>query len=76
LHVRTIAALLIWIVVALLLLNTYFKSGWILLVVVATIIIAILVYFGPQLKKRYGSSKRVLNPACVVTSTLIHRIVR
>jgi len=58
LHIRTMAAILIWLVVVLLILNNYFRSGWILLIVIATIIIAFLVYFSPQLRKRQMFKER------------------
>ena len=52
LHIRTVAAVLIWLVVALLILNSYFRSVWILLTAIVTVIIAVLIYFSPQLRKR------------------------
>lgn len=51
LHVRTVAAALIWVAVVLLFLNTYFKSGWIWLIAIAMAITAVLVYFLPRLRK-------------------------
>jgi len=66
LHVRTIAAILMWLVVVLLILNNYFfRSGWVLLMVIATIIIAFLVYFSPQLRKRHMSKERNSNAVSV-----------
>ena len=50
-HVRTVASILIWVTVALLILNNYLKSGWIWLLSIAIIITAVLVYFIPRLKK-------------------------
>ena len=50
-HIKTVAAILIWLVVALLLLNNIFKSDLILPIGVIITIIAVLAYFSPRLKK-------------------------
>jgi len=57
-HVRTVAVILMWLVVVLLILNSYFKSGWIFLIAIATIITTVLIYFSPQLRERYKSTKK------------------
>jgi len=52
LHVRTVAAIMMWFVVVLLILNRFLlKSGWILLISVALTIMAVIVYFIPRLRK-------------------------
>lgn len=50
-HIRTVAAILIWLVAALLILNMMFKSGWILLISIAMMITAVVIYFIPRLRK-------------------------
>lgn len=50
-HIRTVAAILAWFVVALLILNKFLKSEWIWLISIAIVILAVLVYFIPRLKK-------------------------
>jgi len=56
LHIRTVAAILMWLIVILLILNNYFRSGWIFWIAIAAMIITVLVYFSPQLRKRYRPS--------------------
>ncbi len=51
LHIRTVAAILIWLVAALLILNMMFKSGWILLISIAMMITAVVIYFIPRLRR-------------------------
>jgi hypothetical protein len=52
LHVRTVAAIMMWSVVALLILNKFLlKSGWIWLISIALIIMAVIAYFIPRLRK-------------------------
>jgi len=51
LHVRTVAAILVWFVVALLLLNRFFRSEWILPIAIVLTVIAVLVYFSPRIRK-------------------------
>jgi hypothetical protein len=48
---KTVAAILVWIVVVLLLLNNAIKSEWILPIGIVLTIIAVLAYFSPRLKK-------------------------
>jgi len=45
LHVRTVAAILVWFVVVLLLLNNYLRSEWIFSISIALIILTVLIYF-------------------------------
>ncbi|UCD27032.1 MAG: hypothetical protein JSV75_02640 [Candidatus Bathyarchaeota archaeon] len=51
LHIRTIAAIILWFVVALLLLNRSYRSGWIMLLSIAMVILAVILYFIPSLRK-------------------------
>jgi hypothetical protein len=51
LHIRTVAAILIWIAVVLLILNNFFKSGWLFLIPIAIVLLAVLLYFIPRLRK-------------------------
>ena len=50
-HLRTVAAILVWFAVALLVLNKFLRSEWVWLISVAMIILAVLVYFIPRLRK-------------------------
>lgn len=59
LHIRTLAAILIWLVAALLILNVMFKSGWILLISVILMITAIVIYFLPRLKKQQNQKTKL-----------------
>ena len=52
LQIRTAAAIVMLFVVALLFLNVYLRSGWIWLISLAMMILGILLYFIPTLKKR------------------------
>ncbi len=51
LQIRTVAAILMLFVVALLFLNNFLKSGWIWLISIAMMIVAVIVYFIPTLRK-------------------------
>jgi len=53
LQVRTISAILAWVVVALLIANFSFKSELIIFISIAIVIIAVLIYFLP----RFGFKK-------------------
>lgn len=50
-HIKTVAALLVWLVVVLLLLNNIFRSDLIVPIGIVVTIIAVLAYFSPRLKK-------------------------
>lgn len=50
-QIRTVAAILMLFVVALLFLNNFLREGWIFLVSIAMMIIAVLIYFIPHLKR-------------------------
>ena len=49
--IATVAAILIWIVVFVLFLNSYLRSGWVILISIAVIAITILLYFLPRRRK-------------------------
>jgi hypothetical protein len=51
LHIRTVATILAWFVVALLLLNGIFRSEWILPISIVLTCIALVIYFIPRLRK-------------------------
>ena len=53
LHIRTVAAILMLFVLALLILNKFLRSGWIWMISIAMLIIAVIVYFIPRLRKWY-----------------------
>jgi hypothetical protein len=61
LQVRTVAAILAWSAVALLLLNSFFRSEWILPTSIALTVIAVLVYFSPRLRKGKKSADNEKN---------------
>ncbi len=48
---RTVSAILVWLAIALLILNGYFKSQWIVLVGIALVVIAVITYFIPRFRK-------------------------
>jgi hypothetical protein len=50
-HIKTVAAILVWVVVVLLLVNTMLKSDWMMPIGIALTIIAVIAYFSPRLKK-------------------------
>jgi len=52
-HIRTVAAILMLFVVALLILNKFLRSEWIWFMSIAIMIMAVLIYFIPRLRK-YG----------------------
>jgi len=55
LQIRTVAAILAWIVVALLVINMSLRSEWIWLISIALLIIAVIIYFFPRLRKWHTS---------------------
>jgi nucleoside recognition membrane protein YjiH len=59
--IRTVAAIMVWFVVALLLLNMVFKSEWILPISITLTVIAVLIYFSPRLRKTKKSADREEN---------------
>jgi heme/copper-type cytochrome/quinol oxidase subunit 2 len=61
LQIRTVAAILVWITVALLIINAFLKSEGIWLISIALLVIALIVYFLPQSRKRQNPDTK--NPA-------------
>lgn len=57
-HIKTVAAIIAWFVVALLLLNNIFRSEWIMPIAIALTIIAVLAYFSPRLRKAKKSADK------------------
>ena len=51
-HVRTVAAIIAWIVVALLLLNRLIMSEWVLPAAIVLTLVAVFLYFSPRILKR------------------------
>ncbi|HDQ05454.1 MAG TPA: hypothetical protein ENN36_01875 [Candidatus Bathyarchaeota archaeon] len=60
-QIRTVAAILAWCVVALLLLNSFFRSEWVLPISIVLTVIAVLVYFSPRLSKGKKSADKEKN---------------
>jgi hypothetical protein len=50
-HIRTVAAILMLFVVALLILNKFLRSEWIWLISIAIMIMAVVIYLIPRLRK-------------------------
>ena len=69
-HVRTVLPILVWVAVALLILNIYLRSEWIFLMSIALIVAAVVIYFIPVIRVRahkivkqksvYGHDKKLL----------------
>ena len=57
-HIRTVAAIIVWIVVAMLLLNRVLNSEWVLPLAIVLTAVAVLVYFSPNLKKGKKSADK------------------
>ena len=57
-QIRTVAAIIAWFVVALLLINRVYMSEWILPIAIALTVIAVLVYFSPRLRKGTKSDNK------------------
>jgi len=72
LQIRTVAAILAWFVVALLLLNRVLRSEWILPIATVLTVIAVIVYFSPRLRKEKKSDKKEIESTI---STLSCRII-
>ena len=56
-QIKTVAAIIVWVVVALLLLNRVLMSEWVLPIAIVLTIIAVLVYFSPRLMKKKLDTK-------------------
>lgn len=62
-QIKTVSAIMIWLVVALLLANIYFKLEWLFLLSIALIVFAVLIYFIPFIRRRYRGSQRAVEGA-------------
>ncbi|MEJ2280871.1 MAG: hypothetical protein P8X97_03015 [Candidatus Bathyarchaeota archaeon] len=51
-HVRTVAAIIVWIVVILLLLNRALRLDWITPFSIGLTIVAVIIYFSPRFRKK------------------------
>lgn len=51
-QIRTVAAIIVWVVVALLLLNRIFMYDWVLPVALILTLAAVLLYFSPRILKK------------------------
>jgi hypothetical protein len=73
LQIRTISAILAWVVVALLIANFTFKSELIILISIAIVIIAVLIYFLPRFgfKKPKKTHADAINKGAIVCSELL-----
>jgi cell division protein FtsW (lipid II flippase) len=67
LHIRTVAAIMAWFVVVLLLLNRLLRSEWIIPIAIVLTVIAVIVYFSPRLRKGTKSGKQETESATIVT---------
>ena len=59
--VRTVAAIIAWFVVALLMINRVYWSEWILPIAIVLTAIAVLVYFSPRLRKKPNQTTKSQN---------------
>ena len=50
-QIRTVSAIIVWFVVALLLLNNALRLDWIMPTAIALTVIAVILYFSPRLRK-------------------------
>ena len=64
-HVRTVAAILVWFVVVLLFLNRVYWSEWILPISIVLTVIAVIVYFSPRLRKKPKSDRKEAESASI-----------
>jgi heme/copper-type cytochrome/quinol oxidase subunit 2 len=72
-QIRTVATILVWFVVALLLLNTLLRSKWILPISIVLTVIAVLIYFSPRLRKNKKSQDE--KPASTGSNGRILRMI-
>ena len=66
-HIRTVAAIMVWFVVVLLFLNRLLRSEWITPIAIVLTVIAVLVYFSPRLRKGIKSGKQEIASATIMT---------
>jgi len=52
LHVRTVAAIIVWFVVIILLLNRALRLDWITPISIVLTVAAVLIYFSPRFRKK------------------------
>jgi len=53
LQIRTLAAIIVWVVVALLLLNRFIMSEWITPIAIVLTVVAVLIYFSSRIRKKF-----------------------
>ncbi|PVX27555.1 MAG: hypothetical protein CW716_01670 [Candidatus Bathyarchaeum sp.] len=51
-QIRTVAAIIVWFVVALLLLNRILMANWVLPIAIVLTAVALLLYFSPRFRKK------------------------
>ena len=61
-HIRTVATILMLLVLALLILNKFLRSGYMWLISIAIMIVAVIVYFIPRLSERAKSCQKHVTP--------------
>ena len=57
LQIRTLAAIIVWVVVALLLLNRFIMSEWITPIAIVLTVVAVLIYFSSRIRKKFIKKK-------------------
>ena len=57
-HIKTVAAILAWVAVALLLLNGMIRSQWVIIGAIVLAVVAFLVYFSPRFMKKEQSQEQ------------------
>lgn len=62
-QIKTVSAIMIWLVVALLLANIYFRLEWMFIASIALFILAVLIYFIPFIRRRYRESQHSVKDA-------------
>ena len=50
-QIRTVAAILMWLAVVLLIVNSTLRSEWLWVITISIIIMAVIAYFIPKLRK-------------------------
>ena len=66
-HIRTVAAIMVWFVVVLLFLNRLLRSEWITPIAIVLTVIAVLVYFSPRLRKGTKTDKQETESVTILT---------
>ena len=64
-QIRTVAAIIVWVVVALLILNRVLRSEWTMPIAIVLTVIAVLIYFSPRLRKEKNSDKQEIESATI-----------